>query len=58
MENYLDDKPISEVIRDRIVAAGNRYHASDNISQFIYDEEDKCLYLNFKINFRRFLIVW
>lgn len=43
MDNYFDDKPISEVIRDRIVAAGNKYHASDNISQFIYDGEDKML---------------
>ena len=55
MENYLDDKPISEVIRDRIVAAGNRYHASDNISQFIYDEEDKMLVSELQDKFQEVL---
>jgi len=35
----MEDKPISEVIRDRIVAAGHRFHASDNISQFINQDE-------------------
>ena len=30
-----DGRPISEVIRQRVQAAGQRFHANDNISAFI-----------------------
>ena len=39
----MSNKPISEQIRDRIVFAGRRFHASDNISDFIKEGEDELL---------------
>jgi GTP cyclohydrolase I len=33
------DKKISQVIRDRVVAAGARFHSNDNISDFVQEEE-------------------
>lgn len=33
-------RPMSEVIRDRVRNAGRRYHANDNISEFIQDEAE------------------
>jgi GTP cyclohydrolase I len=35
-----NEKNISQVIRERITAAGARYHANDNIADFI-DSEDE-----------------
>ena len=32
-------RPLSEVIRDRIQASGQRFHANDNIGEFIEDGE-------------------
>ena len=37
------DKPISEVIRDRIVESGDRYWAGDNISKHIKEGEKELL---------------
>ena len=34
-------KNISEVIRDRIELAGERFHSNDNISKFIYNDNSK-----------------
>ncbi|MDH3461704.1 MAG: GTP cyclohydrolase I, partial [Burkholderiaceae bacterium] len=34
---------VSERIRDRLVSAGCRYHANDNISAFIFDGEHEAL---------------
>jgi len=31
--------PVSRRIRDRVVAAGERFHANDNIARFIEPEE-------------------
>ena len=39
----MSNKPISEQIRDRIVFAGRRFHASDNISDFIKQGEKELL---------------
>lgn len=36
-------KPISHVVRERVEAAGERYHASDNISRYIKPEEKSLL---------------
>jgi GTP cyclohydrolase I len=33
-------RPMSEVIRKRIVAAGRRYHANDNIAEFIHSDAE------------------
>ncbi len=32
---------MSEVIRERVVAAGKRFHANDNIAEFIHSEEER-----------------
>lgn len=37
------NKPISEVIRERILAAGARFHSNDNIAEFISDGEMEAL---------------
>jgi GTP cyclohydrolase I len=34
-------KPMSEVIRARIKSAGKRFHANDNIAEFIFSEEER-----------------
>jgi len=34
-------RPMSEVIRKRVVAAGRRYHANDNISEFIHSDAER-----------------
>jgi len=34
-----DGRPISQVIRDRVQASGQRFHANDNISDFVQAEE-------------------
>jgi GTP cyclohydrolase I len=34
-------RPISQVIRERIVAAGKRFHANDNIAEFIHSDEER-----------------
>ncbi len=34
-------RPMSEVIRKRIVAAGRRYHANDNIAEFIHSDAER-----------------
>ena len=34
-------RPMSEVIRDRVRAAGRRFHANDNIAEFIHSEEER-----------------
>ncbi|NLD53439.1 MAG: GTP cyclohydrolase I, partial [Burkholderiaceae bacterium] len=36
-----DGRPISEVIRERIKAAGRRFHANDNIAEFIHSDEER-----------------
>ena len=36
-----EGRPISEVIRDRIKAAGRRFHANDNIAEFIHSDEER-----------------
>ena len=36
---YSNEKPISEIIRDRLEAADEPYHANDNISKYINDNE-------------------
>ena len=37
-------RPMSEVIRERVTAAKRRFHANDNIAEFIHgDEELKAL---------------
>ncbi|MGE0312770.1 MAG: GTP cyclohydrolase I [Lautropia sp.] len=36
-----DGRPMSAVIRDRIRAAGHRFHANDNISAFIHSDEER-----------------
>lgn len=44
MENKLStEKSLSQVIRNRIVSAGARYHANDNIAEFINDDEIELL---------------
>ncbi len=34
-------RPMSQVIRERIVAAGKRFHANDNIAEFIQSDEER-----------------
>jgi GTP cyclohydrolase I len=34
-------RPMSQVIRERIVAAGKRFHANDNIAEFIHSDEER-----------------
>jgi GTP cyclohydrolase I len=34
-------RPMSQVIRERIVAAGKRFHANDNIAEFIESDEER-----------------
>jgi GTP cyclohydrolase I len=36
-------RPMSQVIRERIVAAGKRFHANDNIAEFIQSDEERRL---------------
>ncbi len=36
-----DGRPMSEVIRDRIKSAGKRFHANDNIAEFIHSEDER-----------------
>jgi GTP cyclohydrolase I len=38
-DSWVPDEPISKTIADRIKKAGKRFHANDNISQFIEDGE-------------------
>ena len=38
-----DGRPMSEVIRERITAAGRRFHANDNIAEFIHSDEERRL---------------
>jgi GTP cyclohydrolase IA len=45
IEQILTQKPISQVIRDRIVAAGDPYFANDNIAQHLSDEDREALKL-------------
>ena len=34
-------RPMSQVIRERIVAAGRRFHANDNIAEFIHSDDER-----------------
>ena len=34
-------RPRSEVIRERIVTAGKRFHANDNIAEFIHSDDER-----------------
>ena len=34
-------RPMSEVIRERIVTAGKRFHANDNIAEFIHSDDER-----------------
>jgi len=34
-------RPMSQVIRERIVAAGKRFHANDNIAEFIHSDDER-----------------
>ena len=36
-------RPMSEVVRERIKAAGRRFHANDNIAEFIRTDEERAL---------------
>jgi GTP cyclohydrolase I len=36
-----DGRPMSEVIRERIKTAGRRFHANDNIAEFIHSDEER-----------------
>lgn len=36
-------KPISEIIRERLVETGTKFHSNDNISEFVSDEERNLL---------------
>ena len=36
-----EGRPMSEVIRERIEAAGKRFHANDNIAEFIHSDEER-----------------
>ena len=51
----MNNKPISEQIRDRIVLAGRRYHASDNISDFIKQGEKELLVAELQEKFQSVL---
>lgn len=39
----MTDKPISEVVKDRLLAANQRHFACDNISEYISEDEKKLL---------------
>lgn len=36
-----DGRPMSEVIRERIKSAGRRFHANDNIADFIHSDDER-----------------
>jgi GTP cyclohydrolase I len=41
LESQPDGRPMSEVIRERIRAAGQRFHANDNIAEFIRSDLER-----------------
>ena len=38
-DSWMPDEPVSKTIKNRITKAGKRFHANDNISEYIEDGE-------------------
>jgi GTP cyclohydrolase I len=53
--NYPTPITVSEKIRQRVIAAGKRYHAGDNISEFILEGEIPLLIAEVQANYRKTL---